>query len=580
LAAPLSLLLLALARPAQAQYDLTKDLPGPDTPPVGRSFFDFMMVAGDGSTMDVPFPLSKLAARMASRTGVQPQVVMIPKSRSLDRDTADFDVPRVVLGFTDNGRPGGNDLGSYPKDRLFLGFSEKKAQIEVISWNNAAGRFEFQLVEDYRDGGAKKVVYADRILCTQCHRGGAPIFSPALWTETTAWDHDVTVPGSAIAHLTMKGVGQGTDTQTYQDFQIAVDQDIPYKISEGIKAASTFLGVQKLWTDACGRDAANAARCRGYVLQLVMEKKINGGIAMTPSNQALTNVKSMWQTYWASNLSGGIAVPGYELIPFDPLHDLGTDLVPATFADVNAQPLDADATARIQAMLAGSKVPAAKDPIVKANVLGQAATWTVDHLPCPGMCLVYAIDEYLTDVDKAYLATLAGNNLGKMTQAIDALVAANDPSLGNHAFRRGQVIKAIAKQLGDTINGAFYDDEAPALPPLVLDNNLGTPTTGDDPALALLKKYCTPCHATMPELAPGVHGPGKRDFLKGSDSDIMTNVTIEAAEIYRRLSWESPPDDDHAFMPPDGAQNAALTAAPADRQKIQAWMQQLQQGGQ
>jgi hypothetical protein len=58
--------------------------------------------------------------------------------------------------------------------------------LEVISYNEAAGRFEFQLVKDYRAGGRPQVFYANRNICYACHQNGAPIFSRALWDETNA----------------------------------------------------------------------------------------------------------------------------------------------------------------------------------------------------------------------------------------------------------------------------------------------------------------------------------------------------------------------------------------------------------
>ena len=53
-------------------------------------------------------------------------------------------------------------------DRLYLGYQEKAATIEVISYNETAARFEYQVVRDYREGGAAEVYYADRATCIAC----------------------------------------------------------------------------------------------------------------------------------------------------------------------------------------------------------------------------------------------------------------------------------------------------------------------------------------------------------------------------------------------------------------------------
>src|SRR3546814_1912008 len=52
--------------------------------------------------------------------------------------------------------------------------------------SEAAGRFEFQLVHDYRAGATPRVSCARRELCAACHQNLAPIFSRPLWAETNA----------------------------------------------------------------------------------------------------------------------------------------------------------------------------------------------------------------------------------------------------------------------------------------------------------------------------------------------------------------------------------------------------------
>jgi hypothetical protein len=80
----------------------------------------------------------------------------------------------------------GNDvsIGLAMRGRLFLGFVENASEIEVLSYNEAAGRFEFQLVQNYCEGCVPRIVYARRAICTTCHQGAAPIFSQRPWNET------------------------------------------------------------------------------------------------------------------------------------------------------------------------------------------------------------------------------------------------------------------------------------------------------------------------------------------------------------------------------------------------------------
>ncbi len=120
------------------------------------------------------------------RASTAAKAVLIPLGRSLQRNSAApefFAYPRAVVA-ADAEPAGTGDL--YLKDRLYLGYQEKANLLEVISYNEDAGRFEFQVVTDYRAGGTPRIAYANRTLCVACHQNAAPIFSRAVWDETNA----------------------------------------------------------------------------------------------------------------------------------------------------------------------------------------------------------------------------------------------------------------------------------------------------------------------------------------------------------------------------------------------------------
>jgi hypothetical protein len=98
--------------------------------------------------------------------------VLIPLGRSLQRTAAAPDFfrhPRAVVAVT------GEGTGPMrAKDRLFIGYQDTSGLLEVISFNEAAGRFEFQIVRDYRAGGTPRVSYANRNVCIACHQNHAP----------------------------------------------------------------------------------------------------------------------------------------------------------------------------------------------------------------------------------------------------------------------------------------------------------------------------------------------------------------------------------------------------------------------
>ena len=166
------------------------------------------------------------------------KAVLIPLGRSLQRNSAApdfFAYPRAVVAV--DAEPAGTG-DPYLKDRLYLGYQEKANLLEVISYNEDAGRFEFQVVTDYRAGGTPRVMYANRTLCVACHQNAAPIFSRAVWDETNA--------NPRVAALL---------ASQRKDFHgIPVDRgvDVPNAIDDAALRANRFAVQQLLWKDGCG----------------------------------------------------------------------------------------------------------------------------------------------------------------------------------------------------------------------------------------------------------------------------------------------------------------------------------------
>lgn len=134
---------------------------------------------------------------------------------------------------------GANRPGFAPlRDRLFLGFQEIGEVVEVISYNDAAGRFEFQIVRDYAAGKTPQVSYARRGLCLACHQNAAPIFARPLWDETSA--------NPAIA-ARLKETGRD-----FYGLKIT-GTDIAYLIDAATDRASLFAVWQTLWREAAVR---------------------------------------------------------------------------------------------------------------------------------------------------------------------------------------------------------------------------------------------------------------------------------------------------------------------------------------
>src|ERR1044071_2963636 len=160
-----------------------KLIPSEDLPPEGtRSLFDHLIAQNES----LPWPFEKLIAVVGKQdpSTKPPLVVMIPQGRSLLKASADYEHPRVLVAADFQAGDNPNSLGFAPRGQLFLGFVENAHEIEVLSYTEAAGRFEFQRVQDYCEGCLPKLVYAKRAICTTCHQGAVPIFPQRPWNET------------------------------------------------------------------------------------------------------------------------------------------------------------------------------------------------------------------------------------------------------------------------------------------------------------------------------------------------------------------------------------------------------------
>ena len=278
--------------------------PGPDLPPAGRSLFDFLVSEEvDGRTVyRVPFPFSalreKLLARLDTGAAQAPlKQVLIPLGRSLQRTAAApdfFRFPRVVLAVDGEPAAASGASGMYLKDRLYLGYLERPGVLEVISYNEAAGRFEFQIVKDYRADAEPQVVYARRAVCTACHQNATPIFARPLWSETNA--------ERRIADLL---TGEGRD---FYQIPVRLGIDIPNAIDDATDRANLIPAVQFFWQQVCGAIAGEAARsCRAQALTFALQYRLSGSLAFARESNRdwrafATAFESALQENWPDGL--------------------------------------------------------------------------------------------------------------------------------------------------------------------------------------------------------------------------------------------------------------------------------------
>lgn len=318
-------LILACSGTLAAAPTTVIEPPGDNLPPAGASLFDHVL-AGEPT---VPFPITALLQRIArhldpAQPGGGLSIVLIPLGRSLQRHAAGdvdaFRYPRVVAAVTGDTPPQADPGHFHLKDRLYVAFHEKSAALEVISYNETAGRFEFQLVRDYRAGGRPQVGYAERALCLACHHNAAPIFSRQSWDETSA-------SPPVAARLAATG-------QNFHGLPWHHGVDVPDAIDGATARANRLLATQRLWREACGAGTAGVA-CRADSLRLALRYRLAGErpLPLERERAFADRLRANWRQRWPDGLA--IADPTLpNRLPFADVAHAGDD--PHRLADVPA----------------------------------------------------------------------------------------------------------------------------------------------------------------------------------------------------------------------------------------------------
>ena len=507
-----------------------------DLPPAGtRSLFDHIVTQANG----VPYPFDKLidTLQKLNPAGQAPVIVMLPHGRSLLKAQANDENPRLLVAADFQAQNNDATLGLNTKAQLFLGFVENANEIEVLSFNEAAGRYEFQLVQDYSATGARKLVYAKRQICTTCHQGATPIFSQRPWNETNA-------SADTSAEIIKARMKAGHSTEHYMGVPVQLGLDKPERFDELTDVGNFFVATQKLWLDACGAgEQGRACRKTMFKLALMYARDPGNFNERSPMAQTL-------RQFQAQQLkTKSIAVPESDLPNRDPVAEqrgwkgffngLFTPTVKPGEGAKNNEDLDAFDKL--------PKLPAVLDPLTRRPAKRLLTSKDIDG--------VYGLASLMSDSDIQSLYAAAGQDQQVLFKAVDALpVTLFDPA----PFVRIKMMKALlAKGPLPLSKGepqyAFWDTKdmsepiATGLPPVKLTD--GSP-------IKHFEEYCFSCHRG---------NPAKRlNFMAGAtENDVLENIK-KKSEIRDALDWSRYQNTDKAnkLMPPtDSAQYAKIQQA-------------------
>ncbi len=496
------------------QIQTAMETPGLNLPPVGRALFDELMADQNGAGWRILFPFSELLRDLKTRVGCAHQdgtpscyrAVLIPLGRSLQRTAAApqfFKYPRVVIGFTGDSNHVSKHNIPLLKDRLYLAYQEKANLIEVISYNEQAGRFEFQLVKNYAAGQTPQIFYANRAVCVSCHQNQAPIFSRQVWDETNA-------NPSIVQRL-------ADEHRDFYSLPIKIGVDVPNAIDDATDRANVLAAYQTLWRDGCGPMIDMGRRCRAQALLAALQYRLTSERGFQQDSvqfakEFIVPFELNWRALWPE----GIKIPNNDLPNRDPLQSEDSEKL-------------AYVPARFEALLPR----------------GHKEIWQLDT---DRYRLIKGIGEFFSNAeieaianklsinvpssnDQLTNATWNSHGFQTLREAVAQLAAVPvkqnifDAPTIQHAilqdalFRRLGIVEANASPTGDHTIPPASVDEHPAETVARLPG---------EPALMTFHAYCGRCHATGERFPP--------NFLQGSKDEVQAKLRRCADRIYFRLS--------------------------------------------
>lgn len=275
-----------------------------DRPPAGRSLFDRLYLREKG--YEIPFPFSKLVTELDQQLdkSLRPLVgvkgALLPLGRSLQRKAGYpevFRYPRVVIAVDGELKREAPPFPHDTRDKLYIGFNEKARVLEIISYNEDAGRFEFQVAHDYEEGKRPKVVYARRRACLACHQNEAPIFSDAPWDETQA--------NPKISEKLKEILGSH-----YQGIATSSTQDEPYDFDLSKGRANMLSVYQNAWKKLCG-----TMQCRQALFREALRMRIDGASEIDEKAVSKNGFAKEWKKAYGKELK----IPNGTVLNRDPL---------------------------------------------------------------------------------------------------------------------------------------------------------------------------------------------------------------------------------------------------------------------
>jgi|GEM_PF-1773815 len=519
---------------------------GPNLPPSGRSLFDKLFAdpgfEGEAKKVRVPYPFSKIIERI-NASGYPVAGVMIPKGRSLQRNAAKpdfFKFPRVVVTALPAEEKSPAVRVTSLSGKLFIGFVEPAKQLEIISFNDELGRFEFQVVRDYGPNTVPQVFYAERSLCLACHQSQAPIFSIGPWRETNANPAIRKLISSARRN---ENSYQGIPIDMAAPGTAAAFFDPAAAVDRMVRLANDIVLEQSIWNEGCGRNVESAVTCRTALLK--------GSFASIPAatyHSTEQEIRSNVKTFYPAELLSSAGFPQLPTSAFSSIISIPTP-DPLTIPD--------DVLEQVRLAVLRLKDVDSISPLIQRNFVNSDSTG----------------DDFQSKFSNSYEEDnpFSGFKTENVRAAIDAFATAETQSphgLLSGKYQRGTVIAAIAKELGANVAPSYLgQDDSMRIERAQTEPAPSNAGEGSDLRLAPFRRFCSRCHVNAP----------LPTFMAGTDEEVLTKLKAGASEHLNRLDWDS--STSSSVMPPKTSEEYKLLSQPgheAERAAMLVFLTQLQ----
>lgn len=475
-----------------------------DLPPEGtRSLFDFVVQKNGG----VPFPFEKLASAVAdlNKGSAPPVTLLIPGGRSLVRSASTFSQPRTLLAAGSPPKQDSKRLGFLLKNRLFIGYVEESRQLEVISYNEGAGRFEFQLVEDYDERQQPEIIYARRNLCLTCHQNGATIFPVRPWSETNA--------NPSIAERLVKA--QGTRSH-YHGVPLRHSLKAPESYDALTENANNLLVAQRIWLTGCGGDQPESRECRRKLLLLSLKFLWEPSLFDLSETKEYPPFQSLLKMLWPKE---SIALPNPDLTDRNPFKSA---ILGGLISGDNELERD--------------NFSHEEDPLTRRTAK-RILHWDSDDG-------IFGISLFFTHEDIRLIKSASKINFARVIEVVQS------PDMQKHftahPIKRGAIMEALLQGLGVKSPPESCCEESEGLP-APLQTDVRRLEIAEGSPMKLFKNYCFACHRGNPSQ--------RLDFMRGETERDVWKQMAQVKTIANVLDWEkySGTKNEDQLMPPVGS---------------------------